>query len=183
MAMANDPEPYPEPRSRETARKRLRLFLESSWFEKKYPIGAGAICSMLLLFFLPGDCKINCWALDRVVKQVLPLSIQVAAILAGFQAMAPAILLGVSDSEIVSLLRKNGHYERLVGYVSRACLWLLVYLVLAMVVLCDYETNREFYLGAKFTLSVLSGFYVFAFVASYRVIRLVTRLLAKSEST
>lgn len=118
------------------------------------------------------------------IERFLTGSVDAAAVLAGFQVTALTLLLSIADKPVVERLKPSGHYERLIEYHWQAILAVLVWLVVSLMLLAVQggtadASGNAVDLGrlTRWSAVVLAGVSVAAGVASYRVTRLLVRLL------
>lgn len=147
----------------------------SRFFESTYAEAAAIGVGIIVLCFPPTAPDYG-----RLVGGVLPTSVSVAAVLAGFQTAGQAILLGMigSGSKLIVRLREDRHLSRIVGFIWRALAGMIVFIVLAIAAQALYSVGS--WLSAKhetWTL-VLSMAFVYGVVASIRIMHLMMRLLA-----
>lgn len=131
----------------------------------------------------------------KLLGTVLPAAITVAAILAGFQGTTHAILLTLLRSKIVQQLKRAGLYDDLIGYVYRAVIALLGFVVVAVAIMAVDIVKADpwgwIVGGGALTLGkvkitwptvnagILGGGFVYATLVSARVMRLVVKLLRR----
>lgn len=124
------------------------------------------------------------------IERFLTGSVDAAAVLAGFQVTALTLLLSIADKPVVERLKKDGHYERLIGYHWQAILAVLVWLVASLILLAVQGSTLDASgkvadLGAitRWSAVIVASVCVTAGVASYRVTKLLVRLLRITART
>jgi hypothetical protein len=139
-----------------------------------------------------GACGIACgWAASKwsitdtnyaaLVKDVLPVIVSVASVLAGFQAAGQAIMVSViaSRSRAIAFMRGADTYKLLTKYIWEGLALLMLAIALATAVLVVRSVAPDF--KREWTQPVVVGLlaaaFVASFLASYRIMRLMVRLL------
>ena len=113
---------------------------------------------------------------DKLLKNSVPLAVSVAAVLAGFQGTVHAMLLAMLDKEPVTFLRQIGLYGRLVRFVRWGITSLLTFVAVALAVLGADDLGRinGYYITI---LAILLGLFVYALLASFRIVLIIVRML------
>jgi hypothetical protein len=134
-------------------------------------VAAGAAAALLHL---------PCGQLHALVVQVVPVTITVAAILAGFQATAESLLLAQVESRLVRSLSESGHYQKLVDYFRESARSLSWFIALAIAVLVMDACRVRVPYHERLVPAALAFFFVWAFAANSRVSRLMIAILRKA---
>lgn len=132
---------------------------------------AGGIGSWWFVYGL--ECK----ALTALYETVLPQTISVASILAGFQATLQAILLTLRQGKAVKEIRESGEYNNLINYISTATNLLLLYVVVSLALV----TLPAFASESHWLLIFAGGLLASAFGATWRVTRIMFGILAYEQ--
>jgi hypothetical protein len=168
--------PLPEPGWGERSRRWARAMHVAAHYERWYPLGWALVAGAL-------SC---CWPLDRnqvdrLISIVLPVAISVAAILAGFQTTAQSVMLALMDSPSARFLRRTGHYDTLVGFHWVAIASLLVFIAVALAILAAKAIGDGVNQHGRLIPGVLVCLFILATAASFRVMRLMFKLLKTKE--
>ncbi len=196
--MAKDLNPLPPDSAFGRARKRLSKVAEETQFSKRkehwYPFCTG-VAAMLLLWRCPtGD-----GAYDTLMEDVIPTSVSVAAILAGFQGTIHTIMLSLRDGRVIRSLKEHGHYDRLISYVNAGVVSLLSFVVVSLIALSFKAVSlRPLDLvpewlsgpvaqllskigfvpsGSAAMTAFLAGLLIYSLLASHRIVRIIVRIL------
>ncbi len=109
----------------------------------------------------------------------MPSIINVSGILIGFMATAKAILVSIQNRRVIQFLRESGAYAMLIAYIMSAIRGCFLVLVLSAAgTLVDLASFR--WLGlVHLAIGFWVGVVVYAGVASYRIVHLVSKVLSK----
>lgn len=155
-------------------RKRYVEWKLDAIIESWYPEVFGAF--VLLAVWLMGvDEK----TYDKLMKQLLPVAISVAAIFAGFQGTVYSIMLSLYDRRVIKKLRDWGVYEKLVDYITWANRYLISFISISFLVLYVNIISSSDW--RNLILAVLSSVAITSFIASCRVMSLITKILKKES--
>jgi hypothetical protein len=146
--------------------------LAKGYFEAFHPWLMGGV-----VFFFVYRANISDAQFKEVVERVLPPTISVSSVLAGFQGAGQAVLLSSLHSGTIEFLKRTGHYKRLVSYLWRAIFTLMFTVAASLVVVFLVASGKPAWLHNAPTLAVLSGLFASAAAASYRINRLMFRIL------
>lgn len=161
---------------------RLRL---NERVEKWWPLGAGIAAGALSLC-----CRFTADNYDALLSRVAPTAISVAAIFAGFQGTTHTILLSMRDSRVMRVLRSEGAFDTLVGYVGRGVMSLVLFVAVSMIALTVQATQPQpegasggasASWAGKLVIGLVVGLFVYALGASWRIVNLVMRMLRVSD--
>jgi hypothetical protein len=116
-------------------------------------------------------------AFDKLIKDVMPTAISIAAIFAAFQGAVHAILLSMLGSRLIRAMKKNHKWDRLIWFIREGFLTLILFVVSAMVILVLISLNRFNDGASKWTAAVLLGLFVWSLAASIRITLLEVKML------
>ncbi|MFG0249062.1 MAG: hypothetical protein ACF8OB_09275 [Phycisphaeraceae bacterium JB051] len=192
--------PDPEKTRREKLEEFLKKHKVRLRFESWHPFFIGFVCMVVIWSFDTSHAKFSV-----LLKETGPLAVSVAAILAGFQGTVHAILLSMLRTRIVKGLQKNEQYDYLVKYISEAIFSLIVFVVFALAALAIDATNTSISLAcpqwicviftfivkviflpaslSAFATGFLVGLFIYAILASIRIMRLNIQILTASNNT
>jgi hypothetical protein len=166
--------PLPPPNFVERARKWFADNQVDRRIETWYPFVGACIAVLFPAIWQPTPDEF-----DGLVKDVLPVAVSVASVLAGFQAAGQAILLALigSQSAVIRTLRETGHYKTLTDYLWGALLGLVVFIGLAVLVLSMRAFKSPCLNWSTTWTIVLTWVFVCALLASLRIMSLMMKLL------
>lgn len=128
-----------------------------------------------LLARLPAD------SVDRLVRDVVPVAISVAAVLAGFQTTAQSLMLVLIDTPAMKALRATGHYEKLVGFFWASMRTLARFIAFALVVMVCDACRYRLPWHERTVPALLAFSFVRAALTTIRMGRLTIKLLLKKS--
>ena len=114
-------------------------------------------------------------------NHVLPIALTLASILAGFQATGHSVLLAIVGSSAWEHLQRLGLADQVVRFHWEAIRALMLFIALALVVLVAHALGHAHGAGWDQAPAVLGGVLVWAGAGSYRVVRLMVKLLRKKD--
>lgn len=140
--------------------------------DRWYPIVCGAV-GVALYFAIFGMSP-----LPKSSKDLFSSTLNIYAISAGFLATSKSVLFSISNSKPIKWLKSGGEYSTVIDYLFHAILWCMAAAVLSAVniFLIDPEKPKSMdhlYFGIWLTACLIALF------ASYRIIRLLTKVLRK----
>lgn len=114
---------------------------------------------------------------SQYITDVLPTAVTIAAVFAGFQMTAPAILVSVNGSSSIQQLKKRGSYDLMVKYIAEAVSWTIVFIIFASFLIGHNAFRTDPILESTFVVSFTTALFVLMIGASIRIVWFMTRLL------
>ncbi|MBL0871635.1 MAG: hypothetical protein IBJ18_13775 [Phycisphaerales bacterium] len=141
-------------------------------FERWYPWGIGLLAAILVAWWNPPAKMVY-----DALKGCLGSAVDAAAILAGFQGTALALLFTLIGSAPVKALRRRGLFSELVRYHWHAILAMLIAVGGAMGLLALQGIVTDFGAWSRWIAGGSAFVVVAASLAAYRVTRLMVMIL------
>ncbi|MBX3381399.1 MAG: hypothetical protein KF805_14995 [Phycisphaeraceae bacterium] len=143
-----------------------------SYFEQWHPPAIGLLAAAIVAMLnLPSD------ETYKVISKALPSVVDAAAIFAGFQGTAIALLFTLAGSEPLKILKRQGKSERLASFIMWAFVSMLALVVAAILVQSIQAVYDDFGTWASYVAAFVVFFLVFASLCAVRAIRLLSTLL------
>lgn len=143
--------------------------------DKYYPVVIGGLISLLYLYLFKRFPK---YALPANLRDLITAATTIASIAVGFLATAKAVLVSISNSDVIQWMKDGGHYDTIIDYFVTAIHYcLLTALWSGMLLLIDFKDPTKIVLAAVAIWVFLS---VAALFSTYRVISLFSTILKKN---
>ncbi len=112
-----------------------------SKIEKWYPITGGVIATCLYYSISKNS------ALPNLIKDIFSAGATLSSIATGFLATAISIILTITNSDIVKLLKSMRVYVKLINYFMEAIRWSFLVVIFSLIGLfIDFSTNQSWHL-------------------------------------
>lgn len=167
-----NPSSLPPPSNRYKLNKLMDRIRLSRLWEMWYPLLGGVAVAATVY-----AASVNKESFDKLLKDVVPAALSIAAIFAGFQGAIHAILLTLLRTRIVRAMRKTDSYKLLISYVGAGFATLMLFVSCSLSVLAitafDLYPEKLVRSGA----AVLIGLFAWSLLASVRITVLEVKLL------
>lgn len=167
-SMSAETPPVSKPLAKALPRARAR-----ARFERWYPWGFGLLAAILVAWWNPPAKMVY-----DALKGCLGSAVDAAAILAGFQGTALALLFTLIGSAPVKALRRRGLFSELVRYHWHSILAMLIAVGGAMVLLALQGIVTEFGDWSRWIAAGVAFVVVSASLAAFRVTSLMVMIMA-----
>ena len=143
-------------------------------YDKTYPIIYGTIGVAAVWYWQP-----NKEGTQKFIENVLPNTLTVAAVLAGFLATAQSVLISNMRSMLWKKLKRYGYDKDLINYHWEAIVSLFATITTIIVVtyIYTYKINHSNY--SWLIPAVLWGLIIHSGLSSYRIMKIMSKIMTK----
>lgn len=149
--------------------------MRTAGISKHYPIIIGALAAFGYLLLFEHYPK---YALTKGLRDLITASITISAIGIGFLATAKATIMSLASSKIVKWLKEAGAYTSIIiCFMDAVEFCIASTLISGLLLLIDFQDPPKYFLcGVAIWVFATTS----ALVATYRIIRLFSKILQKA---
>jgi hypothetical protein len=145
-------------------------------WEEWHPYAIAGVLFIVCLFI-----TLDANTFQSVMKDLTPVAVSVAAIMAGFQGAMHAILLSASGSRKMKRLRTTDTFKLLMRYIRSGIVSLVIFVAVAMLIMTVYAVGKWPGLY-RIPFALLLGTFAFSLASSLRIMLLLLSLIDDDDS-